>query len=123
MPIYEYDCQDCGKQFEVWIRTTGDRTALACEACGSAKVRRRFSVPAVVKRGPTGPRHGELRPVDARRYTGKVADGYAAGTGDNAVREVARQVERGDSPAQVQDFVRGVKQERETTSKKRETGT
>jgi putative FmdB family regulatory protein len=123
MAIYEYDCQACGERFEVRIRATADRTGLKCEHCGSDRVRRRFSAPAVVKKGPSGPQPGELHPVDGRRYTRKLAQGYATGTGDNAIQEVARQVERGDTPTQVQQFVREVKQERETTSKKRGTGT
>jgi putative FmdB family regulatory protein len=121
MPIYEYECDDCGERFEVWFRRADVTREVVCEACESTKVARRMSAPAVLRTGTkeTGPKAGELRPADGRRYTGKLADGYAKGTGDSAIGEVARQVERGDTPGQVQEFVRGVKEERQTATRKK----
>jgi putative FmdB family regulatory protein len=121
MPIYEYECADCGERFEVWFRSASEAKEVRCEACRGARVARRMSAPAVLHTGTkeTGPQPGELRPADGRRYTGKLADGYAKGTGDSAIGEVARKVERGDAPGQVQEFVRGVKEERQTATKKK----
>jgi putative FmdB family regulatory protein len=121
MPIYEYECEDCGERFEVWFRSSTQAKDVRCESCKSSRVARRMSAPAVLHTGTkeTGPKPGELRPADGRMYTGKLADGYAKGTGDTAIGEVARQVERGDSPGQVQEFVRGVKDERQTAAKKK----
>lgn len=44
MPIYEYTCGKCGSEFELLIRSDGERPA--CPSCGTAKVEKRFSVPA-----------------------------------------------------------------------------
>jgi len=44
MPIYEYECQDCGHSFEL-IRRMGDADkAIACEKCKSDKTTRQLSV-------------------------------------------------------------------------------
>ena len=46
MPIYEYECRDCGRQFEkIVYRTSSLQT---CEACGSSRVQKRYSAFAVV---------------------------------------------------------------------------
>lgn len=43
MPIYEYHCPSCGKDFELFVR---GETRLACPDCDSAKIERRMSVTA-----------------------------------------------------------------------------
>ena len=43
MPIYEYACKNCGREFEELIR--GDQQP-ACPACGQSRVERQMSVPA-----------------------------------------------------------------------------
>ena len=44
MPVYEYLCEECGKEFEVVMRISEhDEADVRCEKCGSAKVRQRFS--------------------------------------------------------------------------------
>lgn len=43
MPIYEYDCQGCGKQVEVLVR--GGEQPL-CPECSSSELVKRLSVPA-----------------------------------------------------------------------------
>jgi putative FmdB family regulatory protein len=40
MPIYEYACLDCGREFEELVR--GDQQP-ACPACGHARLERRMS--------------------------------------------------------------------------------
>jgi putative FmdB family regulatory protein len=42
MPIYEYRCSACDREFERYLPTGG--TAVACPACSSADVRRKLSV-------------------------------------------------------------------------------
>lgn len=42
MPIYEYTCKDCEKEFETLVLSSSEK--IACEACGSARVDKRFSV-------------------------------------------------------------------------------
>ncbi len=41
MPIYEYACGKCRDEFEVFVRKASQK--IACPACGSKKVKRRFS--------------------------------------------------------------------------------
>ncbi len=45
MPIYEYSCSRCGREFERYVSAAG--TAVACPHCGNAKVMRRLSVVSV----------------------------------------------------------------------------
>lgn len=60
MPLFEYQCRDCGHQFE-WL-SRADETP-ECPACGRAKLTRLLSVPsahvagAVAPRCPTEERH------------------------------------------------------------------
>ena len=39
MPLYEYRCQDCGREFEDW-KSISRRDEAECPACKSAKVTR-----------------------------------------------------------------------------------
>ena len=43
MPIYEYECKDCGSEFELLIR--GKETAI-CPTCGKSHLTKSFSIPA-----------------------------------------------------------------------------
>ena len=45
MPIYEYQCRDCGSGFERLVRRFDE--AVACPACARADVERQLSVFAV----------------------------------------------------------------------------
>jgi putative FmdB family regulatory protein len=40
MPLYEFDCEDCGARFEEIVPAGG---RAPCPACGSQRVRRRLS--------------------------------------------------------------------------------
>ena len=42
MPIYEYRCQGCGKDFEKYLPRV--ESAAACPNCASSKVTRKLSV-------------------------------------------------------------------------------
>jgi putative FmdB family regulatory protein len=50
MPLYEYQCEACGKRFEV-IRKVADSTLDACTLCGQGPVTRLLSSPAIQFKG------------------------------------------------------------------------
>lgn len=41
MPIFEYRCDGCGRQFEKLVR--GGSTAVACPSCGGEKLEQQYS--------------------------------------------------------------------------------
>ncbi|MDD5288092.1 MAG: zinc ribbon domain-containing protein [Dehalococcoidales bacterium] len=46
MPIYEYECQKCGKKFEYFHWFGGDEKQLKCPKCGDEKPQRLMSATA-----------------------------------------------------------------------------
>jgi len=44
MPIYEFECEECGAEFEDLVAAGTE--AAPCPECGSGRSRRRFSAPA-----------------------------------------------------------------------------
>ncbi len=36
MPIFEYQCDDCGTRFEKLLRRAGETAGIACPSCGEA---------------------------------------------------------------------------------------
>ena len=50
MPLYEYECDACGRRFEV-IQKFSDAAADTCRHCGKGPVRRLFSSPAIQFKG------------------------------------------------------------------------
>jgi putative FmdB family regulatory protein len=49
MPLYEYECEQCGATFEV-IQKFSDHSVTACRTCGGS-VRRLLSAPAIQFKG------------------------------------------------------------------------
>lgn len=48
MPIYEYTCEQCGKDFDYLAKSMAASADLVpCPSCGSGKTKRRLSVPMV----------------------------------------------------------------------------
>ncbi len=48
MPIYEYECENCGHRFERLYMSPEDRpTEIACPECDSSNVHQIFSPPTV----------------------------------------------------------------------------
>ena len=43
MPLYEYNCKDCGERFEHLVRGNMDPEANRCPRCRSPRVARAFS--------------------------------------------------------------------------------
>lgn len=50
MPIFEYQCEACGKKFEQ-IQKFSDAPADTCAACGKGPIRRLLSSPAIQFKG------------------------------------------------------------------------
>jgi putative FmdB family regulatory protein len=50
MPLYEFDCEACGRRFEV-IRKFSDPELETCARCGKGPVRRLISSPAIQFKG------------------------------------------------------------------------
>ena len=42
MPLYEFTCDDCGREFEVMASFAGLDAASVCPVCGGGRTRRRF---------------------------------------------------------------------------------
>lgn len=61
MPIYEFECEECGARFEELV-ATGD--AVACSACGSERTRRLYSAVSPPSRQPRG---AAVRSDESRR--------------------------------------------------------
>lgn len=51
MPIYEFECGECGARFEVLTAPGG---AVACSGCGSERTRRLYSAVSPPGRQPRG---------------------------------------------------------------------
>ncbi|MDW8408631.1 MAG: zinc ribbon domain-containing protein [Anaerolineae bacterium] len=54
MPIFEYECPDCGDSFEKLVRSTSSTAKVVCPQCGSVKPRRKLSAFAASVRGGGG---------------------------------------------------------------------
>jgi putative FmdB family regulatory protein len=50
VPLYEYECDACGRRFEV-IQKFSDAPVDVCKECGKGPVRRLFSSPAIQFKG------------------------------------------------------------------------
>ena len=44
MPIYEYTCQDCGSQFEKFVRSITAKVEPQCPQCGGTHTKKGWSV-------------------------------------------------------------------------------
>lgn len=55
MPIYEYICNDCGRQFEELVRSASGERTVRCPGCESKAVQRRLSVFAARQGASTVP--------------------------------------------------------------------
>jgi len=64
MPIFEYQCRQCGKTTELLIRKPEDEASAACEHCGSKQLQKRLSTCSVAVRGSgsNAPRCGADQP-------------------------------------------------------------
>lgn len=61
MPIYEFECEECGERFEELV---GAGEAAVCRGCGSGRARRLYSGVAPPGRQPRG---AAVRSEESRR--------------------------------------------------------
>lgn len=50
MPLYDYQCLDCDKHFEVFCKVS-DTADIKCEACGSSNIKKAVSAPSFQLKG------------------------------------------------------------------------
>jgi len=62
MPIFEYECRDCGAEFEKLVLRAGDAPDAACPACASRKVEEKISSFASVVKGGSGAKASSCAP-------------------------------------------------------------
>jgi putative FmdB family regulatory protein len=51
MPLYEFDCSQCGAVFEKLVRRAGGTSEIVCPVCGSRKVDEKISAFASITKG------------------------------------------------------------------------
>jgi putative FmdB family regulatory protein len=54
MPIYEYSCRGCGRDFEELVLRRSDEAEVRCPKCKGARVEKRMSRPAAARGGGEG---------------------------------------------------------------------
>jgi putative FmdB family regulatory protein len=60
MPLFEYECRDCGKPFELFV--TAERVP-ACPGCHGANLAKRLSSPGMVGATSSARREGNSMPA------------------------------------------------------------
>lgn len=70
MPIYEFECDECGERFEEL--TSSETRGLACPNCGSERTRRLLSQVSPSSRQPRG---AGVRSDESRRQDREAARG------------------------------------------------
>jgi putative FmdB family regulatory protein len=70
MPVYEFECEECGARFEELAPS--DTPGLPCPECGSARTRRLMSPVSPAGRQPRG---ADVRSDESRRGEREAARG------------------------------------------------
>lgn len=73
MPIFEYACRGCGREFEALVRA-GDHAPPVCPSCQSADLERLLSIPAVQSDTTHGMAMRAAKKRDVRQNKINVAD-------------------------------------------------
>ncbi len=55
MPLFEFDCSQCGATFEKLVRRADAISEVSCPACGSTKVDEKLSAFASISKGSSTP--------------------------------------------------------------------
>ena len=116
MPIYEYQCKNCGEVSEILVRSAGEPAELHCKNCDSPQLTRLVSRPGLIRTG-SGAEAGTLRAVDPRKAVEGMSRMYDKSGIDpgQGFSEVAHRAARGDSPDTLKEAIK--------EAKKKEAGT
>jgi putative FmdB family regulatory protein len=87
MPIYEFECEECGARFEELV--AAEAAAPACSACGSTRTRRLISNVSPPGRQPRG---AAVRSDESRRREREAAR-------QDRISESRKRRARGENPA------------------------
>jgi putative FmdB family regulatory protein len=97
MPLYEYECDACGRRFEL-IQRFSDRPAESCSLCGSGPVRKLLSSPAIQFKG-SGWYITDYAKKDQRAGKGDQKEGSGAGDAATPKDKAKDKSTAGDKPA------------------------
>ncbi len=78
MPLYDFECLECGKRFDELMFEEDEDDAPACPACGGYRTRRLLSVPGPVKKNPFPYKIGPVNQAyvdNVRRNEARIAAG------------------------------------------------
>ena len=82
MPLYDYDCANCGQRFEV-LRGVHAEPPTECPLCGGGPIKKAFTTPAIHFKG-SGWAKKERRATSAPRVSSSgEGGGEGSGAGDS----------------------------------------
>lgn len=84
MPIYEFICETCGKQFEELIPANADNPP--CPACGGPG-HRKISLPGPLKKGAFPFKPGPVHPLAGKMARSAPSCGAPCGSSCQAAKE------------------------------------
>jgi len=80
MPLYEYRCNECSREFTLLVGVTATKAKRACPKCGSRKITKLISRPSPLARG--GGFDGDLSESDLDAVEGDLGDDDFGGDDD-----------------------------------------
>ena len=107
MPLYEYECDACGRRFEVILKSS-DTTVETCTHCGKGPVHRQLSSPAIQFKG-TGwyvtdyAQKGKSDPSSAKTADGATSDTSTPATDSSSTPKSDSSSSKSDSGASKSD--------------------
>lgn len=112
MPIYQYDCGDCGRAVEILFRSAAKAANPRCPECGGARLQRRISKVARVRRSGerldginVAEELGHLESKDERgfsKWAKQMGEKFDGELGSN-FRELAQKADAGLNPVERAD--------------------
>ncbi len=112
MPIYQYDCGDCDRTVEIFFRSAAKAADPRCPECGGARLQRRISRVARVRRAgerldsiDINQELGHLESKDERgfaKWARQMGDKFDGELGSN-FKELAQKADAGLNPVERSD--------------------